>query len=43
MDQGLDGQIKAHEEENSIGPADEHSEFPVDAPIQETAVNVKGV
>jgi len=43
MDQGLDRQVKAGEEENSIGPANEHRNSSADASIQETAVNMEGV
>ena len=43
VDQGLDGQVKADEEENSIGSANKQRSSSAEASIQETAVNVKGV
>jgi len=43
VDQGLDRQVKADEEENSIGSANEHREPSADAYIQEAAVNMKRV
>jgi hypothetical protein len=43
VDQGLDRQVKADEEENSIGPANEHRSSSADASIQEAAVKMEGV
>jgi len=41
MDEGLDGQVEAGEEENSIRPANQHREPSTEASIEEAAVNVK--
>jgi hypothetical protein len=43
VDEGLDGQVEADEEENPIRPAHQHREPSIEAPIEEAAVNVKRV